>query len=103
MGFNQEEKEFFRQLGLRLRQARIERRETQEDLGVRAGISRQLLARMEQGEPSVALGKWIRVSSILGLLDTWNQALTVPVDPFVEYDAKQRQLNKLRKTRVRKK
>ncbi len=103
MDLNQDEKEFFRELGLRLRKARIERRETQEGLGVRAGISRQLLARMEQGEPSVALGKWIRVSSILGLLDTWSQALTVPVDPFVEYDKKQRQLDKLRKTRVRKK
>ncbi len=103
MGLKQNEKEFFQELGLRLRKARIERRETQEGLGARAGISRQLLARMERGEASVALGKWIRVSSILGLMDTWSQALIMPVDPFVEYDEEQRQLNKLRKTRVRRK
>ncbi|VAW42409.1 hypothetical protein MNBD_DELTA03-1608, partial [hydrothermal vent metagenome] len=40
--------------------------------------------------------------AVLGLLDTWKQALVIPPDPFAEYDKKQRQLTKLRKTRVRK-
>lgn len=102
MDLNQDEKEFFRDLGTRLRRARIERRQTQADLGARAGISRQLVAQMERGAGSVSLDKWIQVSSALGLLDTWRQALEIPVDPFVEYDTRQQQLSKLRKTRVRK-
>ncbi len=103
MDLTQNEKEFFRDLGTRLRQARIERRQTQADLGARAGISRQLVAHMERGAASVSLEKWIQVSSALGLLDTWRQALEIPVDPFVEYDKRQQQLSKLSKTRVRKK
>lgn len=102
MDLNQDEKEFSRALGRRLRQARIERRQTQADLGARAGISRQLVAQMEQGAVSVSLAKWIQVSSALGLLDTWHQALEIPVDPFIEYDTRQQQLSKLHKTRVRK-
>ncbi len=102
MDLNQDEKKFSRVLGLRLRQARVERRQTQAELGARAGISRQLVAQMEQGAVSVSLKKWLQVSSALGLLDTWQQALEIPVDPFVEYDTRQQQLSKLRKTRVRK-
>jgi len=98
-----EAEQFFHELGLRLRTARIDRRESQADLGARAGVSRHIIIKMEQGDPSVALGKWVRVSYALGLLKTWSEVLQLPVDPFAEYDRKQRQEQQLKATRIRKK
>ena len=103
MAFPSEAEHFFHELGLRLRTARINRRESQADLGARAGVSRQIIIKMEQGDPAVALGKWVGVSSALGLLQTWAAVLQLPVDPFAEYDRKQRQEQRLKVTRVRKK
>lgn len=97
------EQRLYEELGLRLKKARIARRETQADLGARAGVSRQLIARMEQGDPSVALARWVGVSAILGLLETWENVLAVPPDPFEEFDRRQQELISLKKTRVRKK
>lgn len=97
------EDHFFHELGLRLRAARIDRQESQADLGARAGVSRQIIIKMEQGDPAVALGKWVMVSSALGLLETWSQVMRLPADPFAEYDQKQRHERRLKATRVRKK
>ena len=97
-----EEKELLVQLGLRIRKARIARQVTQEELGVRAGVSRQTIVSMEQGDPAVGIGKWIKVSSLLGLEDTWHSVLELPVDPFEEYDRQLTARDRLRKTRVRK-
>lgn len=93
--------DLYEKLGTRLRMARIKKNETQADLGVRAGVSRQLVGRMEQGDPSVSLEKWARVSEVLGLLDTWEQVLVVPVDPFEEFDRTQQEERALTKKRVR--
>ncbi len=95
------ENELYAKIGARLRSARIKKNETQADLGIRAGVSRQLIGRMEQGDPSVALEKWVRVSGVLGLLDTWQQVLVSPFDPFEEYDRTQHQERALAKKRVR--
>jgi transcriptional regulator with XRE-family HTH domain len=97
-----EAEQLFHELGLRLRTARIDRREKQADLSARAGVSRQIIIKMEQGDPAVALGKWVRVSSALGLLQTWAAVLQLPADPFAEYDRKQRQEQQLKVRRVRK-
>jgi transcriptional regulator with XRE-family HTH domain len=96
-----EEYELLAELGLRLRKARVARQMTQEELGARAGLSRQTIVHMERGEPSVGLGKWIKISSLLGLAPTWHPALVLPADPFDEYDRRQRDRERLRRTRVR--
>lgn len=99
----QETTDFFHELGLRLRTARINKRETQADLGVRSGVSRQIIIKMEHGDPAVSLEKWVKVSSSLGLLQTWNDVLQLPADPFADYDHRHQQEKQLRVTRVRKK
>ncbi len=60
-------KEAVRFLGRLIRAARIERRQTAEDLAARAGISRGLLARIEQGDPGCAIGSVFEVASLLGV------------------------------------
>lgn len=87
-------------LGVRLRKARMLKNETQETLGVRAGVSRQLIGRMEKGDASVALETWLKVSSVLGLLGTWQNVLEIAQDPFEEFDRKVHE-EEFKKKRVR--
>lgn len=89
-------------LGFRLRKGRITLQDTQEEFGARIGVSRHTIIKMEQGNPNTSLGDWLKASSILSLLDSWNEVLQAPVDPFEEYDQKQAKMTKLKKTRVRK-
>ncbi len=96
-----EERLMMETLGLRLKEARIRSRQTQDELGARIGVSRQTLARMEKGDPTVSIGNWITASSILGLLDTWQGILKEPENPFEEYDRKRQHLERLKKARVR--
>lgn len=101
MILTQEEVELLQRLGLNLRKARIRKGETQADLGARAGVSRELIGRMEAGDPGVSLGKLIKTSSALGLLDTWEEVLAIPPDPFEEFDKKQLEQEQLKKARVK--
>ena len=98
-----EENNLYEDLGLRLRKARIRRKITQADLGARTGISRQLIVKMEKGNPTVSLAKWVKVSTALDLLDSWENVLMLPVDPFAEFDRQRHEIEQLKKTRVRKK
>jgi transcriptional regulator with XRE-family HTH domain len=54
-------------LGERLRLARKRRRFAVNTLAARAGISRQTLYNVENGDPSVTLGTYLRVLAVLGL------------------------------------
>ena len=92
---------FLVRLGLRLRKIRIERSITQAELADRAGISRRVVGRMEQGDGSVTLEKWLKVAMVLGVIDTWEHGFEVEEDPFVQYDREQQQQAALRKKRVR--
>lgn len=58
-----------RQLGGRLRDARLRREMTQADLAARVGVSVPTLAKLENGEPSTSLATMLRVLSVLGLSD----------------------------------
>lgn len=94
--------ETFRQeLGLRLRKARVANKKTQRELGVMAGISTKVIGRMERGDTSVALAKWLNVAEILGLFATWRDVFKVTEDPFVQYDRQQKAATDLMKKRVR--
>jgi HTH-type transcriptional regulator / antitoxin HipB len=54
------------QLGAALRNARIEAGLTQDELGDRAGVSRQLVSRVESGSPRGEVGRVAQVAAALG-------------------------------------
>jgi len=55
-------------LGQRLKDARLRRRFSMETVCARADISRPTLSKVEQGEPSVAMGIYLQVLRVLGLV-----------------------------------
>ena len=55
------------QLGQRLRDARLRRRFPVSLVAARAGISRPTMNKVEQGDPSVTIGTYLRVLKVLGL------------------------------------
>lgn len=56
-----------RLLGLMLRTARIERQLTVEELAERAGVSRGLIYRAEEGDMGCAIGAVFELATILGV------------------------------------
>ncbi|MGV9801200.1 helix-turn-helix domain-containing protein [Mycobacterium sp. NPDC003449] len=54
------------QLGAALRNARIEAGLTQDELGDRAGVSRQLVSRAESGSPRGEVGRVAQIATALG-------------------------------------
>lgn len=62
-----------RELGERIRLARLRRRIPMVELAARVGVSRPTLLRLERGDASVSLAVLVRVLSVLGLLDELDQ------------------------------
>lgn len=56
-------------LGQRLRDARLRRRFSMETVCVRADISRPTLYKVENGDPSVAMGIYVQILRVLGLVE----------------------------------
>ena len=56
-------------LGARLKDSRLRRRFSMETVCSRAGISRPTLYKIEMGDPSVAIGSYVQVLRVLGLLE----------------------------------
>jgi transcriptional regulator with XRE-family HTH domain len=54
-------------LGKTIRIARLERKLTTSELAIRAGISRSLLQRIEQGDPGTSLGAVFETATIVGV------------------------------------
>jgi len=54
-------------LGERLRLARLRRKLTTELFAERMGVSRETLRRLENGDPSIAMGTYARALRVLGL------------------------------------
>lgn len=55
-------------LGQRLKDARLRRRFSMETVCARADISRPTLYKVENGDPSVAMGSYLQVLRVLGLV-----------------------------------
>ena len=91
-----------REMGLRLRKARIAAKMTQKELKARAGIGLNRLGDMEHGKATTSLESWLKVSAVLGMEEGWNAVLAAPEDPFAEYDRRRAERNDLLKTWVRK-
>jgi len=64
-------------LGQNLRKARKQSfpRDTLADFALRIGVSRATLQKMEQGDLSVALGKYYSAAEVLGLSDAFNELM----------------------------
>ena len=56
-------------LGQRLKDARLRRRFSMETVCARADISRPTLYKVENGDPSVAMGIYLQVLRVLGLTE----------------------------------
>lgn len=77
-----------KQLGLRLKEARLARNESQELFAQRLGLTRQSYSRMEKGSPQTLIGNWLTASSILGRLDDWKDVLAEKEDLFAKFEKK---------------
>ena len=64
-----------RDLGVRLRRARIARNDAQAVFARRLGISVPTLRAMEQGKPTAQIGHWIEALAVLGRLDDLEDVL----------------------------
>lgn len=77
-----------KQLGERLKEARLSRNESQELFAQRLGITRQSYSKMEKGAPQTPIGNWLAASSILGRLDGWKDVLAAKEDLFAQFERK---------------
>ena len=59
----------------RLRVARRRRRWTQQKMATLMGVGLNTYRRMEQGCPEVAMGTWLRVFEVLGMLREFDEIL----------------------------
>jgi DNA-binding XRE family transcriptional regulator len=64
-----------RRLADRLRVARRRRRWTQQKMATLMGVGLNTYRRMEQGSPEVAMGTWLRVFEVLGMLHEFDGIL----------------------------
>jgi transcriptional regulator with XRE-family HTH domain len=55
-----------RELGFRLREARLRRRFSVSQVAERAEVSRPTLNKVEKGDPTVTMGTYLRVLAVLG-------------------------------------
>lgn len=75
-----------KQLGQRLKEARLARNESQELFAHRLGLTRQSYSRMEKGSPQTLIGNWLAASSILGRLTDWKDVLVEKEDLFAKFE-----------------
>lgn len=77
-----------KQLGQRLKEARLSRNESQEVFAQRLGLTRQSYSRMEKGSSQTLIGNWLAASSILGRLDDWQEILAEKENLFAKFEKK---------------
>jgi transcriptional regulator with XRE-family HTH domain len=75
-----ETKEKLRQIGLRLRKTRMERKISLSQFALQMGLSLSTLRRMESGYSGIALGRWADLLHRLGRISDLDAILEVPRD-----------------------
>lgn len=83
-------------LGRRLREARLDRNETQRDFAARLGVSIPTLRKMELGDPTVSIGLWAEALWVLGRQGDFNQLLAPEESLFDRYEKSARKRRKKR-------
>ena len=79
--------EHLKQLGQRLRNARLERDEPQREFAARLGVSIPTLRKMEKGDPTASIGLWVEALELLNRLPDLDQVLAPRQSLFEQYDA----------------
>ncbi len=74
-------------LGLRLRNERLMRNETQALFSARIGVSVPTLRKMETGDPTVQIGHWVAVLQILDREGDLDLLISPPEDMFAKYES----------------
>ena len=77
-----------KQLGDRLKRARLARNESQDVFAARVGLTRQSYSKMEKGGASISIGYWLAASDILGRLQTWQEVLAERENLFEQFEQK---------------
>ena len=75
-------------LGTRLKDARLERNESQQRFAARLGVSVPTLRKMEKGDPTVAVGTWAQALWLLDRVADLDKVLA-PTSLFAEWDRRQ--------------
>ncbi len=75
-----------KELGQRLKQARLECNDPQKEFAVRIGVSIPTLYKMEKGDPSVTMGYWLKALSILEKLDELDNLIAPSKSLFERYE-----------------
>jgi transcriptional regulator with XRE-family HTH domain len=78
------------QLGQQLLARRLERNERQADFAARLGVSIPTLRKLEQGDPTVAIGTWVDVVWLLGRLDRLAEVLAAKPSLFDQWEKQNR-------------
>ncbi len=99
LSFN--EKDQLKKLGNRLKSIRIERNDSQKEFSCRIDVSIPTLHKMEQGHPSISIGKWVRTLSILGKLEELEQLLAPSESLFERYKMEKKVKQRQRVSRKR--
>ena len=73
-------------LGLRLRDERLRRNETQALFSARIGVSSPTLRKMESGDPTVLIGHWATALEILDRIGDIDAVLAAAEDLFAKYE-----------------
>lgn len=73
-------------LGLRLRDERLRRNETQAVFAARIGVSIPTLRKMESGDPTVQVGYWATALETLDRTQDIDAVLAAPEDLFAKYE-----------------
>lgn len=100
---NEKIKPILSQLGNRLRQARLDRNESQELFAARIGLTRQTYSKMEKGAATVPIGYWLAASDIIDRLQSWQDVLLEKEDLFKQFEMKQSKRQRASGQRVKKK
>jgi transcriptional regulator with XRE-family HTH domain len=69
-----------KKVGKGIRRARVRRDMTQEELGLRAMVSRKTISNLENGSPEVSMGILLQVLHVLGMHDQFAQLAAPEAD-----------------------
>lgn len=84
--FNVKENTILKNLGQRLKNARLELNDPQKEFAFRIGVSIPTLYKMEQGNPSISIGTWVKALTMLGRLDDFDKLIAPKESLFERYD-----------------
>ncbi len=86
-------------LGQRLKEARLLKNDSQKEFAVRIGVSIPTLHKMEKGSPAISIGVWAEALRMFGRLEDLDQILLPPESLFEKYRAREKTKSRQRATR----